>query len=326
MNDVKWRVAVVGSPHAAIIGMSGQGKSVTVTTLQKQLAASIPTLVLDFHGDLSEKMSSEMEVVDVAKSGLPFNPFDPYQKDARGITQYALDFSEILQAVCGLGAMQKVQVYRALMASYESAKTVENAQSLPTMKDFSSQLQFLEAQNRGVNSSARLLNITEFELFDENADSGFNPKQTNVVFNLSGLGSEELKRVSASLVLRKVYSQMKSWEQKHELQLAVFLDEAHLMSKETVLGKLYKEARKYGVCMILASQSIQDFSTEVLENVGLKMVFKLNNPGSIAGAKFLGTPNVANLAREIEELKVGTAIVSLQNDASLKRVVITLPD
>jgi type IV secretory pathway VirB4 component len=324
MAEIHWKVSTAGSPHAVILGMSGQGKSRTIKKIHSEILRSAGSVVLDFHGDLAEHMRAHSKVIDVAVEGLPFNPFKPVNSDLATVKQFCLDFGDILQSVCGLGDMQKVLVYKALLAAFESSGYLDSkSEELPKMKDFVTQLELLENTNKRAIASARIIGVTEFDLFRDAVNLDFEKLEEAFVVDLSGLGSEELKRVCASLVMRKIYSLMHTRGQRGEIDFALFVDEAHLISKEVTVGKLFKEARKFGISVILASQSIGDFHEDVKDNAGLKMVFRMNNPASAAAARFLGGGDIKKITEKLENLDVGECLVRLreQNDVTHVRLI-----
>ena len=94
------------------------------------------------------------------------------------------------------------------------------------------------------------------------------------------------------------------------MRLGVFLDEAHRLAKDKTLPKLMKEGRKYGVSVVVASQSTTDFSKEVLSNAGTKIVFRTNYPDSKSVAGLLRGRVGQDLSLQIEQLQVGEAYVS----------------
>jgi DNA helicase HerA-like ATPase len=53
------------------------------------------------------------------------------------------------------------------------------------------------------------------------------------------------------------------------------VDEAHKLSYEETLTELIREARKYGVGILLASQSVKDFDRVVFDMVGTKVSLQL---------------------------------------------------
>ena len=61
---------------------------------------------------------------------------------------------------------------------------------------------------------------------------------------------------------------------------AVVLDEAHKISYDQTLTDLIREARKYGIGFILASQTPRDFDSVVFDNMGTKISLQLEGDDS----------------------------------------------
>ena len=63
------------------------------------------------------------------------------------------------------------------------------------------------------------------------------------------------------------------------LRCFAVLDEAHRISFDegSAAGKFLREARKFGLGLMLASQEVLDFSSVALSNTNTKMVFQLEN-------------------------------------------------
>jgi DNA helicase HerA-like ATPase len=81
-----------------------------------------------------------------------------------------------------------------------------------------------------------------------------------------------------------------------------------------------KEGRKYGVSVVVASQSADDFHEDVLGNAGAKIVFRTNYPASKGVSGFLRGRGGVDLSQEIEKLGVGVAFVSTPDSAQARRV------
>jgi len=97
----------------------------------------------------------------------------------------------------------------------------------------------------------------------------------NTIINLSALHTPELMKSVARFVLQAVYNRMLSEGPSKKIKLYVVIDEAHKLSYDATLTDLIREARKYGVGFILASQSVRDFATVVFENMGTKIALQL---------------------------------------------------
>ena len=69
---------------------------------------------------------------------------------------------------------------------------------------------------------------------------------------------------------------------------ASVVDEAHKLSYEETLTELIREARKYGVGILLASQSVKDFDRIVFDMVGTKVALQLEGDDAKVISENLG--------------------------------------
>ena len=81
----------------------------------------------------------------------------------------------------------------------------------------------------------------------------------NSIINLSTLHTSELMKSVARFILQAVYNRMLADGPSRQIRLYVVIDEAHKLSYDQTLTDLIREARKYGVGFILASQSVRGF-------------------------------------------------------------------
>jgi hypothetical protein len=311
---VEWNLSVKGSPHGLIAGVSGHGKSVTTRNIVQGFAnASVPTIIFDFHGEMSEISGVDLKVIDVGTIGLPFSPFGFNKEIPMPITAAAQEISEILRNIGGLGDIQTAHVRASLVNIYDAKNLTDQnclGQELPTIQEFVMELERVQANNRGRNALERLNWFTSFGLFRENSQLTFNaldPRGT--VFDLSRYPQEEVKLTAGSFILKKIYNEMFLWGKSERLRLSLILDEAHRLASDPTIPKLMKEGRKYGVSLLLASQNLDDFAPEVVQNAGLRVAFRNNHPASRKIASLLNQRDSINLAHQIERLGVGTAIV-----------------
>jgi DNA phosphorothioation-dependent restriction protein DptH len=316
--EVGWELSTRGSPHAFILGIPGQGKSVTTRSLIRQFAAQgLPSLVLDFHGDLAARAPAGAAVVD-ASAGLPFSPFE-LVTEVRLINQCAWEIAEIVAYVCGLGEIQRSNVYRGIQAAYRTA--LRDGMRTPTMAEFADAVTAAEEGARGRNARDRIRPLTDFGLFEPVPGATFDPTAgPGAVVDVSRLGLERVQIAASAFLLRKLYRDMFDWKQDGSMKVAVVLDEAHRLAKDVTLPKLMKEGRKYGVAVVMASQGMSDFHRDVLGNAGTKIVFRTNFPASKTVAGFLRGRGDQDLSQDIEQLDVGVAYVSTPDHAQARRV------
>lgn len=327
-GEVGWTVSTKGSPHAFILGIPGQGKSVTTRKIIRDFAvAGLPSLVFDFHGDMAANPPEGAKILDAAL-GLPFSPFEPDVQAGRPINTNAMEIAEILAHVATLGDIQRDNVYTALRQAYEEHgwEGLEKGDSPPTIDDFVDALTGVESRQAGRNAVARLRALTDFGLFAPGDHERFDILSTDrhgLIVDVSKL-TEEVQRVAASFILRKVYREMFRWDQDGTMKLAVVLDEAHRMARDVTLPKIMKEGRKYGAGMIVASQNVDDFHADVLGNAGTKIVFRTNFPASKKVSNFLRGRKGSDLSQEIEKLNVGVAYVSTPEIAQARKVYMSM--
>jgi DNA phosphorothioation-dependent restriction protein DptH len=315
-TPVTWHVSTKGSPHAFILGIPGQGKSVTTRRIIREFAhQGLPSLIVDFHGDMADDPPSGGQVINAAQ-GLQFSPFElPPSADERLVNQTAWEVAEIIEYVCSLGEIQRSHIYEGLRQAYAAAG------GIPTMAQFAEAVTFAERESRGRNARDRIRPLTDFGLFADNpAETFIASWRDGVVVDLSDLTLETVQLAAGAFMLRKIYREMFRWGQADSLRLAVVLDEAHRLAKDVTLPKLVKEGRKYGVSVVTASQGMSDFHRDVLGNAGTKIIFRTNYPESKSTAGFLRGRDGQDLSQQIEQLAVGCAYVSTPDHVRARRV------
>ncbi len=305
-----WQPSVKGSPHLLILGLPGQGKSVLLRTLLAGLnAAGVPSLTIDFAGDLSSGAGANVKVLDGSR-GLDFSPLE----DAGGkVEPTCYRLAEIMAVTSGLGDIQKNLVYDALVQEYGAAGRSGRA---PTLAGLNKQVGALatggQASNKDVNKILyRLRPISGLGLFNETAPQDSSPlafkepPRASCFLDLHAVDLDDMKTAAVAFLLRRLYKAAPQWGQSEVIRLAVAVDEAHRIAKDPTLPLILKELRKYGVMVIVASQNLGDFNPSVLINVGATAVFRLNFPESKSAAQRLDAKNANELAGQIERLGVG---------------------
>ena len=321
--DVRWRISTSGSPHMFVLGIPGQGKSVTTRRILNSFAdQGLPAVVVDFHGDMAAAPAGDATVLD-ASQGLAISPFELRDDDHARYPQAAWELSEVIGYVCGLGEIQRNVVYEGVRELYERRGfgSLEGPVGLPTMGELADAVAEREGAGRGRNVAARLRPLSDFGLFVESGDGrGFvELLREGVVLDVHGL-MEQVQLAAGAFVLRKVYREMFRWGQTQELRLAVVLDEAHRLARDVTLPKIMKEGRKYGIAVVVASQGVDDFHRDVLSNAGTKVAFRCNYPQSKTVAGFLRGRAGQDMSVVLENLDVGQAYVSTPEQAEARKV------
>jgi len=331
-EDVVWEASTSGSPHLFILGIPGQGKSETTIRLLRGAAdEGLPALVFDFHGQFGSdaRRPSSMTVYD-AVEGLPFSPFELTEGGGRLAYRInATSIAEIFGYVCNFGDIQRDVFYEALVRAYEDhGHGGPSPSGIPTIDEVRVQLATVEKERGVQNVAARCRALLEYGLFTDNTGVTVQDLiRQGVVIDLHGFAEVEQAQVAAgAFLLRKIYRDMFSWGQTGRLRLAIVLDEAHRLAKDTTLPKLMKEGRKFGVVVLVASQGLDDFHPDVLANAGTKIIFRTNYPQSRKAIGFLRTRTGRDLSDELEQLPVGNAYVQTPAMPSARRTRMFRPD
>ena len=96
--------------------------------------------------------------------------------------------------------------------------------------------------------------------------------------SLSSLRTDADKRSTAKKVLCLLADYMRLTEIGSKEKRIVVLDEAwRLLDDGKILGQLFREGRKYGFSIVIASQMARDISNEIVSNVACLLLFKLQN-------------------------------------------------
>ena len=314
-DKVHWEVSLQGSPHAVVVGIPGQGKSVTTRNILNQFAKQgLPSIVFDFHGEMGSKVKYESNLIDVSKDGLPFSPFEFDDSAALPIRSASQEIAEILASIGGLGEIQTTNVNLAIRDCYQNLGWDDHGmlgESLPSISNFVSALTAVEAQNKGKNALARLQSFTDYGLFKTENSNPFNILDPRgYIFDVSKYRQDEVRITAGAFILKKIYNDMFQWKNASVPRLAIVLDEAHRLSKDPTIPRIMKEGRKYGVIVLLVSQSLDDFAPQVIDNAGSKIAFRTNFPASKKVASFLQSKNSSGLADSLENLSKWHAMIS----------------
>jgi hypothetical protein len=289
----------LANQHLLIVGKSGAGKSQTTSSFLYELNQQrIPFLILDFQGEYISSVltnSAGKTFSEVTSSneydpsrGMDINPLELSINNSTGdklsFMNNVYQISGILKQIFGLGEIQHPILKDSIKRAYQEKgfsladRTSWNNEP-PKFQDVWSILEFME-QNEGAN--VRNLKYRIEPLFENNifisGPGSFSISailNQNAIINLSTLPTPELMKSVARFVLQSVYNRMLAEGPSKEIKLYVVIDEAHKLSYDQTLTDLIREARKYGVGFILASQSVRDFATVVFENMGTKIALQL---------------------------------------------------
>jgi DNA phosphorothioation-dependent restriction protein DptH len=298
--------------HILIVGKSGAGKTQTTSAFLWELAkAQIPSIIFDFQGEyISGKLTNaegksfldctSAKELDAA-TGIHVNPLelpvDPHTGKKQTYLKVVYQVANSLAKIFGLGDIQHAILRDAISQAFAAAGFAPNKPDtwqLPP-PSFSSVWTILKQMEATVGGNVRNLNLRVQPLFETGVFlDGPDPQgfeailQDTHVLRLSNLATPELMVAVSRFVLQKIYADMLAKGPTHAMRVFAVVDEAHKLSYEETLTELIREARKYGVGILLASQSVKDFDRVVFDMVGTKIALQLEGEDAKVMSENLG--------------------------------------
>lgn len=291
------------NPHLMIMGESGSGKTYAVQCLVAELAQrKVPSILFDYgqsfelpHLDPAFKKFAGIREHLIGEEGLPINPLQIFTTDAQGPKSVATRVSDVFDAAYHLGDIQRKVMIDAIRSAFEKAGISEADSStwtkdLPTLlalqhvlEEMSANKEYSHYRNAG-GVVARLMTFFMLTSFRSDAekwswDSLLKDSKHKVhVLQFRGLEGKT-QRVLVELLLWHLFFYLKSTGQS-PLRLYCVLDEAHHLSfrEGGPVDFLLREARKFGLGIMFASQQPEDFSPPAFSNSASKLVFQTSDP------------------------------------------------
>ncbi len=293
-GSVDWTAAEQTNAFMLITGGSGSGKSELLRSIGGQVGAEIPTVIFDVHGDLMLPGFTSHRL----GKGLGVNPLN---QPAPDVGQRVREFVSTMRiAVPGLGSRQQ------LILS-ETAREVCRANRCD-LGELRKRLQEQQSSKSADRSSVFGLLASLDVVFGEPVFEATNILDPRVL--LTGahrLDLTQLVRPAQVLVIetlmRWLFESIRSAgpvASRGLIRVFAICDEAALLRGSEVLDILFREARKFGLGMTLASQLAADFGPALRANAGTIFTLRANSAAEVtANARELGIPSaqVSKLVR-----------------------------
>ena len=306
-----WNPQLCQNPHLMIMGESGSGKTYATQCLVAELAqAGIPSVIFDYGQgfeletlDRQFRKFTNPEEYLVGEKGLAINPVEIFPRDAKGPNSVATRISDVFDAVYRLGDIQRKVLIDAIINLFERRSIRVSDPSTwetpaPTLADLQNELEQLagdkqySAYRNAQTVAARLTTFFMLNSFQSDGKAWSwdkllsDPARRVHILQFRGLEGRT-QRVVIELLLWHLFFYLKS-EGQHPLRLYCVLDEAHHLSFRDggPVDSLLREARKFGLGLIFASQQPTDFSAATYSNSASKLVFQTADP-DLRVSKFL---------------------------------------
>jgi hypothetical protein len=290
--------------HILIVGKSGSGKSESTKALIYELdKQGVPSIIFDYQGEYNHGYFNEAVKPQVfnVMNGLPINPFelpiDPHTSKKKRPIEVIYSLADTLNTVfSGSGDIQLGILREAIKECYiqqgfdmHNESTWDNIP--PTLEMLHAVLKNWESE-RGVqvrNLLVRLQPLFESGIFRQDHGSFcFDDlfKKTTVLLMTSGI--KDLMLAASRFLLERVYAAMLTAGLSKTLRVMVCVDEAHKLCGDETITSLIKEARKYGLGIILSSQETRDFHPSIFANTGTVICLALEDVDATKMSQHLG--------------------------------------
>ncbi|MBF0147269.1 MAG: type IV secretion system DNA-binding domain-containing protein [Magnetococcales bacterium] len=326
--------------HILIVGKSGSGKSETTKAVIWELARrNVPSIIFDFQGEYASGQffdAVQPQVFNVM-DGLPVNPFelpqDPLTGKKKSFVEMIFGLADTLNSVFrGSGDIQLGILREAIEECYvqqgftRDPATWDNQP--PTLDMLEAVLKHFADERGGQvrNLLVRLQPLFKSGIFHPDAHTFEFDKlfdRTTVLLMTSGI--KDLMVAASRFMLEKIYAAMLTAGVSKQVKVMVVVDEAHKLCGDETITSLIKEARKYGLGLILSSQETRDFHPSVFLNTGTLVSLALEDADATVMAKQLGLTEKTDQKRAKEMILnqgSGQALIRSQHFLPYKQMQI----
>ncbi len=286
------------NPHLMIIGESGFGKTYTIQCLVAELVKrGVPSVIIDY-GRGFDLQSAPTEFTNTAvpievlagEQGININPLRIHHGDVNGPLNVAVRVADSFSRVYRIGVHQHALLRDTIIEVFNDFGISKSDKSTwmrtsPTLSDVYSKLERISnARTRETSKTALSLrsHISTFFVFDTFRSGGENLKWDSIKAEKGRILIIQLKGLEGRT--QQVVTDFLLWDLYHfmtgvgpsSLNLFCVLDEAHNLSFDsgTPADRLIREARKFGLGLIFASQQPEDFSDTAYANTASKLIFQ----------------------------------------------------
>lgn len=327
--------------HGLIGGSTGTGKSRLIQLLSENLNdLGIPVLLADLKGDMTgfiKPNSSTNSLERASKLGLKFNPksFSPnfFSISDRFIPfRLSLDSIDpiLIARVLKLNSTQESNLKMTFLYAKQKEMVIRDLIDLQTILTALSKNpnSVPGASKQSIDVILRQVGISIGdglnELFGEPSIQVSDLLRNNIhCLNLSDWRKRiDLPSILMGFVLYRLFQELEEIGSSDRPKIVLFIDEAHYLFQESnpsltnLFVTILKQIRSKGVAVFFSTQNPEDIPEKILEQLGCKAQFALraftkDELDDISGVADSFPPTTGrNLAREIQELEIGQAIVS----------------
>lgn len=321
-----------GSPHMAIMGAVGSGKTRTAVNMLKALreVGGVPLLAFDFKGDLAEGLG-DAYAADIIRPPEGSIPLDVLHVASTDDTTIKTAAARIRDSIASVKSRRPSGIQSEALREAITTTLRARSKGAVTLRDVAQALEneYEERERKPDELTATLNELTQFDLFAPTAAPGDFFAKSWIV-QLPQDSSEEMRRLIINLTLNALDRWLNAQPDApmdadgvRTLRHVTLLDEAHviLKTKLPALANLVRMSRSKGGVLLLASQSPDDFEgaeDSYLDNMGMTLAFNTQaRPGP--------TRRIFGDGYSLTSLNVGEALCRIRSEARTRKIVAWRP-
>ena len=292
--------------NMALFGISGVGKSTRINEIANDIVAVGETvLCFDLDGTIVLDELQNYNFIDALEDGLNLRLLK--QNDFENEENYITFISYITKIIAGTNHFGVRQI-GALREAIEYAFAHQNANE--TEMEAIARALILQDSSVATGVYHRLWSVLNCNVF-RGSDKKIMQGKVNII-SLKGIDGETQRNVIEIMLgaIWKKYrlSKEKSW------RMTVVVDEFQKLNlkKDSILTEMLREARKYGLSLVLATQSADIFNKDVLSAIhqtAVQMYFRLSSIDAKKIAEIIGSGNSEHYLLQLKNLKKGESLV-----------------
>ncbi len=316
-----------GSPHMALMGGAGSGKTRTAARMLRGIRdiVPIPLLAFDFKGDLASAYNLHTiynaQVISPPRSAVPLDVLAVADRDDVTLKEAAARFRDSFAKIkkSALGGQQADLLREVVLSVLKAKQPATIADVREAMRR-----EYERLGRKPDEMMATLNELSSFTLFEPKRLPADFFSQSWII-SLPPQTPETVKRLVVNLTLDALDRWLNSLPEAQiigghrGLRHLCLIDEAHqiLEIKLPALGNIVRMSRSKGGIVMLISQSPNDFSNEeddFLDNVGLTVAF---NTQAQAGP----TKRIFGQSTPLASLAAGEALSRVRLEARTRRII-----
>ncbi len=258
-------ISALTSPHIAVIGMTGSGKTFMLKNfiIRNSIYSEPDMLILDFNGEYRSAVQDIGGRIFRLGKDFKINLFEflDYSQDK------AIDsVLEIIESYTKIAKDEAAALHNAISDAINNAEKVNLRAIADRVGRDWPQLKLKLGRLAG---SAVFADATSFTI------SSLFKGATSI--DLSGIESDVEKNFISYIFVRLISESLNKEGINQKANKFIILDEAWKSVENIYLSRLFREGRKYGFGIIVASQLVSDINNVILSNSSCVLVFKVQN-------------------------------------------------